>query len=39
MFRNSLYALAACLMSLGTLAGTAAIVTSAGSADVSVQVA
>jgi hypothetical protein len=39
MIRNSLYALAACLMSLGTLAGTAAIVTSSGSADLSAQVA
>ena len=39
MIRNSLYAFAACLMSLGTLAGTAAIVTSAGSADVSASIA
>ena len=31
MIRNSLYVLAACLMSLGTLASTAAMVTSAGS--------
>ena len=37
MIRNSLYALAACLMSLGTFAGTVAMVTS-GSAD-AVQIA
>jgi hypothetical protein len=36
MFRNSLYALAAALMTLGTFGSTVAIVTSGGSAPVQV---